>query len=323
MSSAALRLFAKHSVRRPRSTSSASSRDPSPSALARRLSSSSVTGGFQSTIVRSARGAESPETTVASSPVNDDASSAGFAIVADGEQELRLGPVDGRQPPQAPQHVAHVRAEDAAVHVGLVDDDVLEVREHVAPAVVMGQDAEVEHVRVGEDRVRPRPHLAPLVDRRVAVVDRRPHAGHAEGCEAARLILRERLRRIEVERARLRVAGDRVEHGEVEGERLAARRACRDGDVLAARCGRPCLGLMLEQRGDALALERRHDALVELRGKRRRRRLPRRLARDIGDLLSGEQLVGECGDAHPSATTSSVRGSKPSSSSCRLATRSW
>ena len=57
-----------------------------------------------------------------------------------------------------------MRAEDAAVHVSLVDDDVLEVREHVAPAVVMGQDAEVQHVRVGEDRVRPRPHLAPLVD---------------------------------------------------------------------------------------------------------------------------------------------------------------
>ena len=194
MSSAALRLFAKHSVRSPRSTSSASSRGPSPSALARRFSSSSVTGGFQSTIVRSARGAESSETTVVSSPVNE-------ARAPPGSRSSRrragtaVRAVHGREPPQAPQDVADVRAEDAAVHVSLVDDDVLEVREHVAPAVVMGKDAKVEHVRVGEDGVRPRPHLAPLVDRRVAVVDRRAHAGHAKSGEAARLILRERLGR--------------------------------------------------------------------------------------------------------------------------------
>jgi hypothetical protein len=32
-----------------------------------------------------------------------------------------------------------VRAEDAAVDVRLVDDDVAQVREHVAPAVVVGR----------------------------------------------------------------------------------------------------------------------------------------------------------------------------------------
>ena len=41
-----------------------------------------------------------------------------------GEQELRLGAVDAREPAQAPEHVADVRAEDAAVDVRLVDDDV-------------------------------------------------------------------------------------------------------------------------------------------------------------------------------------------------------
>ena len=240
-----------------------------------------------------------------------------------GEQELRVGAVDRRQPPQASQHVRHMGAEHAAVHVGLVDDDVLEVREHVSPAVVMRQDAEVEHVRVGEDGVGPCPHLTPLLGRRVAVVDRRPHAGHAEGCEAARLILRQSLRRIEIERARLRVAGDRVQDGEVEGQRLAARRAGRDGDVLAAPGCRPRLGLVLEEARDPLAPERGHDSLVELARQRCRRRLPRRLGAEIRDLLAGEQLVRECGGAHPSATTSSVRGSKPSSSSWMLATRSW
>ena len=80
-----------------------------------------------------------------------------------GEQELRVGAVDAREPPQPPQHVGDVRAEDAAVDVRLVDDHVGEVREHVAPAVVVREHADVEHVRVGEDQVRPLAHLpAPL-----------------------------------------------------------------------------------------------------------------------------------------------------------------
>ncbi len=69
-----------------------------------------------------------------------------------GEQELRIRAVDACEPAQAPEHVADVRAEDAPVDVRLVDDDVTEVREHVAPAVVVRQDADVEHVRVGQDR---------------------------------------------------------------------------------------------------------------------------------------------------------------------------
>ena len=47
------------------------------------------------------------------------------------------------------------------------------------------------------------------------------------------LILGERLRRVEVERALLRLARERVEHGQVEGERLPARGAGDDRDVLA------------------------------------------------------------------------------------------
>ena len=88
-----------------------------------------------------------------------------------GEQELRLGAVDPREPPQPPQDVGHVGAEDAAVDVRLVDDHVGEVREHVTPAVVVRQHAHVEHVRVGEDQVCPLAHLPAAVDGRVAVVD--------------------------------------------------------------------------------------------------------------------------------------------------------
>ena len=87
MSSADLRLFAKQIVRKPREASPARSRDASPSALPRIPASASRSGGFQSAIVRAARGAASPSTTVASSPVSSSASSPAFAIVADARRK--------------------------------------------------------------------------------------------------------------------------------------------------------------------------------------------------------------------------------------------
>ena len=92
MSSAALRLFAKQIVRRPRETSSASSLDPSPSALARSCSASSSTGGFQNAIVRVARGAASSSITVASAPRSERASSPGLAMVAEARRNCGSAP---------------------------------------------------------------------------------------------------------------------------------------------------------------------------------------------------------------------------------------
>jgi hypothetical protein len=64
-----------------------------------------------------------------------------------------------------------VGAEDAAVHVRLVDDDVAQVREDVSPTVVVREHAHVEHVGVREDDVRPLPDLPTALARCVAVVD--------------------------------------------------------------------------------------------------------------------------------------------------------
>ncbi len=97
-----------------------------------------------------------------------------------GEQEARLGAVGARHPPQPPQHVGDVRAEDAAVGVRLVDDDPAEVGEEVAPALVVGQDPDVEHVGVGEDEVVAAADRRALLARRVAVVDRLAQAGRAQ-----------------------------------------------------------------------------------------------------------------------------------------------
>jgi hypothetical protein len=137
-----------------------------------------------------------------------------------------------------------VRAEDAAIHVRLVHDDEPQVVERVAPPVVVGEHPDVEHVGVREDRVRAAPDVRAPLDRRVTVVDRGSETGQAERSEPARLVLGERLRRIEVQRARRRVACDRVEGGQRERERLPGRRAGRDDGVLPARDGFPRLGLM-------------------------------------------------------------------------------
>jgi len=70
------------------------------------------------------------------------------------------------------------------------------------------------------------------------------------------LILRERFRRVEVQRPGLRIARYRVEDREVERERLPRRGPGRDDDVLAALRGFPYLGLVAVERGDAGSDER-------------------------------------------------------------------
>ena len=97
-----------------------------------------------------------------------------------GEQELGLGAVDPRDPPEPAEDVADVRAEHTAIDVCFVDHHVGEVREHVAPAVVMGEDADVQHVGVGQHEVRPLADLPAALDLGVAVVDRRPDARHLQ-----------------------------------------------------------------------------------------------------------------------------------------------
>ncbi len=53
------------------------------------------------------------------------------------EEKLRPAPVHQREPPQSSQDVGDLRSEDTPIDVCLVDDDVAQVREKVAPAIVM------------------------------------------------------------------------------------------------------------------------------------------------------------------------------------------
>jgi hypothetical protein len=76
-----------------------------------------------------------------------------------------------------------MRAEDAAIGVALVDDDVLQGLQEGGPALVGRQDAAVQHVRVGEDVGRVLADPLAFFERRVAVVHRGSY-GCAKGlCE--------------------------------------------------------------------------------------------------------------------------------------------
>jgi hypothetical protein len=91
----------------------------------------------------------------------------------------------------------------------------------------------VEHVRVREDQVRALADRAALLTGRVAVVDRVAQEVASELRELARLVLGERLGRVEVEGARGGIGRQGVEHGQVERERLPAGRAGGDNGVPA------------------------------------------------------------------------------------------
>ena len=216
-----------------------------------------------------------------------------------GQNELGLGVVCAGKPAEPPEHVGDVRPEHSAVDVRLVDDHVAEVREHVAPAVVMRQDAHVEHVRVRQDHVRPLPDLPAPLSLGVPVVDRRLDPLHAELAERARLVLSECLRRVEVQRSALRLAGEQVENGQVEGKALPARGARRHDRVAAGTQGFPGLGLMRVEPGDPLGDESRGDAGVEVVRELLGAPGFRRLDREVRELCSLEELEpGRRDDTH-------------------------
>ena len=164
--------------------------------------------------------------------------------VADGgraEDEAGLGAVAGADSAEAAQEQRHVGAEDAAVRVGLVDDDGVQALQEGGPALVVGQDAGVQHVRVGEEHVGRAADAGALVVGGVAVVDRESGRGSRSPggklAEGGELVLRQRLGGIEEEGARRPVLQPLVQHGGLEAEALAAGGGGGDDDVLALQRG--------------------------------------------------------------------------------------
>ena len=96
--------------------------------------------------------------------------------------------------------------------MGLIDDDDREVGEQHLPCGMVGQDAHMEHVGVGQHDVGIAADVRARLARGVAVVDRGANAlGQPEARQRARLVLGERLGGVEVERAGARVAAEDVD----------------------------------------------------------------------------------------------------------------
>ena len=120
--------------------------------------------------------------------------------------ERRRCPVQRRDPPQPPQHERHVRAEDAAVGVCLVDDDELQAAQEAPPRLVPGQDRVVQHVRVGHDPSGVGTGPGALLVGGVAVHGSRPQPGQPQRTQAGQLVVGQGLRGAQVENRRTTAA---------------------------------------------------------------------------------------------------------------------
>ena len=206
---------------------------------------------------------------------------------ADERRRRSVVPADA---PQPPQHVRQMTAEHAAIRVQLVDDDVAEVLEQLRPPRMMRQDPGVDHVRVAQHDVRAPANRAPRILRRVAVVGEHADLELVAARELigqlvqlGELILRERLGRKQIERARRRVAQNRAQHRRVVAERLPRRGRRRHDDVTAGERVLDRQRLVRVELIDAAVAQHVAQTRIEIVAKRRVARLERRQAAHGGD----------------------------------------
>ena len=177
-----------------------------------------------------------------------------------GEDEHRVGTVEGADPPQPAQDVGDVGAEHPAIVVALVDHDVGQPAERAGPPGVSRQDRVVQRVGVGQQIVRVVTGPGPLLAGVVAIDRRRPGEGRCPR-EPAQLVGRQRLGRGEVEHRRTPVAPQRAagasrrqrgERRRLERQRLSRCGAGRDDGVSPLPDVVQRLGLVPPQGGDAV-----------------------------------------------------------------------
>ena len=145
-------------------------------------------------------------------------------------------PVEAADPFETSEHIGHMAAENPAIDVKLVHDHVLQVGKELLPLGVVGQDACVEHVRVGDHHVALLADCLSGVVRRVAVIgegldvrfqfaDETMHFRH--------LVVGQGLCGEEIDGPGLGLLEDLLEHGDVVAQGLAAGRG-RDKDHVLA-----------------------------------------------------------------------------------------
>ena len=181
------------------------------------------------------------------------------------QDELRRAAIPEAQSTEPAHDVRHVRAEDPPVDVSLVQHHVAQVSEQLGPALVVGQNAQVEHIRVGQHHLRPLLDLPPSVGRGITVEDIGTHrnlvATHLS--EAAQLVLRQGLRRSQVQRPAGGVCKHRFKDGQQIAEALPAGRTRGHNDMAALPHGVNRLRLVPVERMDTAPLKRRLQPLVQ------------------------------------------------------------
>ena len=134
-------------------------------------------------------------------------------------------------PAQPPQHVSHVRAEDAAVLVAFVDDHVAQPAEEAGPAGVAGQQGPVQHVRSGQQVPGVAAGPGPLGRRRVPVEGGGLDPRQGQGADRGELVRGQGLGRCDVEHG---LAGHHGgERRQQVAERFARRRPGTDDHIPA------------------------------------------------------------------------------------------
>jgi len=175
------------------------------------------------------------------------------------EDELRAGAIVGAEALEAAHHVGHMGTEDAAVDMRLVYYDIPQTREEFLPHAVVGQDAEVHHVGVGEHNLGRPLDSGAFILRCIAVeggVVQPDFLLDGQFSQAAQLVLGQRLGGEKVEGAASLLSQDSVEDRYVIAQGLAAGRGSDHHHVFPRADEVNRLSLVAVEREQAVCLER-------------------------------------------------------------------
>ncbi len=180
-----------------------------------------------------------------------------IAGVGDGggtTDELGIAAVKAGDAAEAAEDIAQVAAEDAAVGMQFIEDDVAEVFEEASPARMVREDAGVQHVWIGQNDVTFFANGFASVGGRVAVVSENAEAVFqtpVEVVEFGELVLREGLGGEEVECAGAGIFEDRVQNWHVIAQRFSGGGGRHDDDIFSGVDRFRCGGLVGVQAADA------------------------------------------------------------------------
>jgi len=158
-----------------------------------------------------------------------------FAGIGDGcgaADKLWISAVETGDAAEAAEDIAEMAAENAAVGVEFIEDDVAEIFEEARPARMVREDAGVKHVGIGENDVTLFADGFAGVARSVAVVSENTEAiieALIKVVEFGELVLREGFGGEEVKRAAIGIFEDSVQDGQVVAKSFSG--SCgRDND---------------------------------------------------------------------------------------------